>query len=87
MHDREDNRQRHAGSSTGCAPAHCLQPLRAAARPLALLISAVLLLLSEPWLPPDRAPHPTGPEIAGLVLGAVALYILRVALIGFLGLK
>jgi hypothetical protein len=53
----------------------------------AFMISAVLLLLSEPWLPPDHAPHPTGPEIAGLVRGAVALYILRVAHIGFRGLK
>jgi hypothetical protein len=53
----------------------------------AFMISAVLLLLSEPWFPPDDAPYPTGPQIAGLVLGAVALYILRVALIGFRGLK
>ena len=64
----------------------------------AFLLCAVLLLLADPWIPPDKIP-PTGihrpstgamyaillfvahagPQITGLVLAAVALYILRSA--------
>jgi hypothetical protein len=64
-----------------------LQVYAVGATGAAFMISAVLLLLSEPWLPPDRAPSPTGPQIAGLVLAAVAFCILRAAHIGFRGLK
>ena len=64
-----------------------LQVYAVAVMGAAFMISAVLLLLSEPWLPPDHAPYSAGPQIAGLVLAAIALYILRAAHIGFRGLK
>jgi hypothetical protein len=84
-----------------------LQLYAMAAMGAAFLASAVFLLISDPWTPPERGIPPTGvhrpgdaaiygvlvfvayagPQITGLVLAAIALYILNTVRVGYRRLK